>query len=121
MAAFKQQTGALRGFDLGVGTVLPDEQVRRRPDIEFGNHLASSSAKPRNGYITTMMLDLTDEESAALTRLLRRTIDGDRYPLSPRLAPLKAILAKVEPRVQQAEPPPALRPGDAPRPRQRRR
>jgi hypothetical protein len=30
-----------------------------------------------------MNLDLTDEEAAALIRLLRGTIDGDRYPLSP--------------------------------------
>jgi hypothetical protein len=39
-----------------------------------------------------MTLDLTDDETAALTQLLRRTIDEDRYPLSPRLAPLRAIL-----------------------------
>ncbi len=43
-----------------------------------------------------MTLDLTDDETAALARLLRRTIDEDRYPLSPRLAPLKAILAKLD-------------------------
>jgi hypothetical protein len=29
-----------------------------------------------------MMLDLTDEETDALARLLSRTIDDDRYPLS---------------------------------------
>jgi hypothetical protein len=29
------------------------------------------------------MLDLTDEETDALARLLSRTIDDDRYPLSP--------------------------------------
>jgi hypothetical protein len=31
-----------------------------------------------------MTLDLGDEETAALVRLLTDTIDGDRYPLSPR-------------------------------------
>jgi hypothetical protein len=31
-----------------------------------------------------MQLDLTDEEIAALARLLTNTIDADRYPLSPR-------------------------------------
>jgi hypothetical protein len=46
-----------------------------------------------------MMLDLTEEETDALARLLRGTIDGDRYPLSPRVQTLKAILAKI-----QAEP-----------------
>jgi hypothetical protein len=32
-----------------------------------------------------MMLNLTDEETDALARLLSRTIDDDRYPLSPRV------------------------------------
>jgi hypothetical protein len=53
-----------------------------------------------------MTLDLTDEETAALARLLRRAIDDDRYPLSPRVVPLKAILAKLEPAQSQAEPQP---------------
>jgi hypothetical protein len=44
-----------------------------------------------------MILDLTDEETDALARLLRRTIDDDRYPLSPRVQTLKAILAKIQP------------------------
>jgi hypothetical protein len=41
-----------------------------------------------------MMLDLTDEETDAIARLLSRTIDDDRYPLSPRIQNLKGILAK---------------------------
>jgi hypothetical protein len=32
-----------------------------------------------------MMLDLSDQETDALAGLLRRTIDDDRYPLSPRV------------------------------------
>ena len=39
-----------------------------------------------------MELDLTDDETAALARLLKSTIDADRYPLSPRIQTLKAIL-----------------------------
>ena len=31
------------------------------------------------------------------TRLLRNAIDDDRYPLSPRVQTLKAILAKIRP------------------------
>lgn len=49
-----------------------------------------------------MNLALTDDEAAALTRHLRSAIEGDRYPLSPRLAPLKAILAKFDPRPTSA-------------------
>jgi len=43
------------------------------------------------------MLNLTDEETDALARLLSRTIDDDRYPLSPRVQTLKGILAKIRP------------------------
>ena len=43
------------------------------------------------------MLDLTEEETDALAPLLRRIIDDDRYPLSPRIQTLKAILAKLRP------------------------
>jgi hypothetical protein len=44
-----------------------------------------------------MMLDLTDEETDALASLLSRTIDDDRYPLSPRIRTLKGILGKIRP------------------------
>jgi hypothetical protein len=53
-----------------------------------------------------MMLDLTDEETDALARLLSRTTDNDRYPLSPRVQTLKGILAKIRPEpVRQPLPP----------------
>ena len=44
-----------------------------------------------------MTLDRTDEETAALERLLGETINADRYPLSLRILTLKAILAKIRP------------------------
>jgi hypothetical protein len=44
-----------------------------------------------------MTLDLTDDEKLALAAELKRTIAEDRYPLSPRIRTLKAILARVEP------------------------
>lgn len=54
-----------------------------------------------------MQLDLTDEETTALTRLLTNTIDADRYPLSPRIQTLKAILGKIRPEpVREPLPPP---------------
>ena len=43
-----------------------------------------------------MMLDLSDQETDALARLLSRTIDDGRYSLSPRVQTLKAILAKIQ-------------------------
>jgi hypothetical protein len=69
-----------------------------------------------------MVLDLSDDEAAALAQLLRRTIADDPYPLSPRLVPLKAILAKLDPPPQ---PPsgsaPPLQARDAPSAAGRRR
>jgi hypothetical protein len=43
-----------------------------------------------------MRLDLTEEETNALTRLIRDTIDRDRFQLSPRVQTLKVILAKIK-------------------------
>ena len=61
-----------------------------------------------------MNLDLTDDEAIALTEHLRQAIDEARYPLAPRLDPLKAILAKLDPPKPKPEPLPPLKPGDAP-------
>ena len=44
-----------------------------------------------------MHLDLSDEQTAALLAELDHIIDGDRYPLSPRIQTLKAIRAKPYP------------------------
>jgi hypothetical protein len=65
--------------------------------------------------------DLTDDETRALIQFLRRTIDEYRYPLSPRLAPLKAILAKLEPPQRPSGPMPPLQARDAPSAAGRRR
>jgi hypothetical protein len=54
-----------------------------------------------------MTLDLSDPETDALATLLRRTIDDDRFPLSPRIQTLKAILGKIRPEpVREPLPPP---------------
>jgi hypothetical protein len=45
-----------------------------------------------------MNLELTDEEAASLEKELRDIIDDDRYPLSPRIRTLKAILNRAGPR-----------------------
>jgi hypothetical protein len=55
-----------------------------------------------------MTPDLSDEETAALIRLLKDTIDADRYPLSPRIQTLRTILAKLRPEpVREPLPPPS--------------
>jgi hypothetical protein len=42
----------------------------------------------------TEHLDLTDEETLALLYLLTKTIETDRYPLSPRIQTFRGILAE---------------------------
>jgi hypothetical protein len=44
-----------------------------------------------------MNLELTDEEAAALERELTAIIDGDRYPLSPRIQMLRQIRNMIRP------------------------
>lgn len=42
-------------------------------------------------------IDLTDDELAAVIAALKEKIDRDRYPRTPRLEPLWAALAKLDP------------------------
>ena len=47
-----------------------------------------------DGNIGAMILGLRDEETFALLNLLVDAIEGDRYPMSPRIRLLREILAK---------------------------
>jgi hypothetical protein len=42
--------------------------------------------------------DLTYDDKAILAELLRETIARDRFPLSPKVRSLRAILDKIDPR-----------------------
>jgi hypothetical protein len=44
-----------------------------------------------------MTIELTDQDKDALAALLRETIAADRFPPSPRIRSLKAILDKLDP------------------------
>ena len=61
-----------------------------------------------------MTVELTDEQTTALTRLLTDVIEADRYPLSPRIQTLKTILAKIRPEPVH-EPLPPLKHYEPPR------
>ena len=67
-----------------------------------------------------MTLDLSDHEADALANLLRRTIDDDRYPLSPRVQTLKAVLVKIRPEPKR-EPLPPIKHYEPPRASAKRR
>ena len=55
-----------------------------------------------------MTLELTDKEATALLALLNRTIENDRYPLSPRIRVMRGIRAKLP--GAPPEPPPPVQP-----------
>jgi hypothetical protein len=44
-----------------------------------------------------MPLDFTDEEHEALTQYLREKLDAEKFRYSPRLGPIKSVLAKLDP------------------------
>jgi hypothetical protein len=52
--------------------------------------------------------DLTDDERAAVVAALRKLVDADKFPLSPRLKPLKSALAKLDPPKPKAPPKPPI-------------
>jgi len=43
-----------------------------------------------------MPADLTDSDKGILAEVLRERIAADRFPMSPRVRSLKAILAKID-------------------------
>jgi hypothetical protein len=51
-------------------------------------------------------IDLTDEEAAALIKELADITGNDRYPFSPRIQTLRAILAKPRPEPDREPSPP---------------
>jgi hypothetical protein len=56
-----------------------------------------------------MHLELSDDETAALTQELQDIVENDPYPFSPRIRTLRAILAKLRPEpVCEPLPPPKV-------------
>ena len=68
-----------------------------------------------------MNLDLTEAEAEALIQKLSGTINYARYPLSPRIRTLRAILAKLRPEPVRTPPPKPYAPPRATPMRRRRR
>ena len=67
-----------------------------------------------------MLLDLTDGEDAGLICELHNIVENDRYPFSPRIRTLRAILAKLRPEPAR-EPLPPLKRYEPPRTAEARR
>jgi hypothetical protein len=60
---------------------------------------------PSATYIGAMHLDLSDEETAALTQEKHDIVESYHYPFSPRICTLRVILAKLRPKPARASPP----------------
>ena len=105
--------GLLEHFGLAEYSGSP--QITRDEAIISTNELTSrqSGARLRNGhprpYIGVMNLELSDEETAALIQELHDLVENDRYPFSPRIRTLRAILAKFRPEpAREPLPPPKV-------------
>jgi hypothetical protein len=70
--------------------IYTSDEINRWAYFGFGIPSGAGSAP-------VMTLELTDEETAELLKELDGIIDGDRYPLSPRIRTLQAIRAKLRP------------------------
>ena len=46
-------------------------------------------------------IDLSEDELQALAEAVRRLIDDDKFPLAPRLLPLRAALGKLDAAAQE--------------------
>jgi hypothetical protein len=68
---------------------VPPQANERQGELFHGADRTLSRGMPT--------IDLTDDERAAVTAAVRRTLEADRFPLAPRLAPLRSALAKLDP------------------------
>jgi hypothetical protein len=68
----------------------------RRSLLDTRRHPLTNPQVELREMATEDLSRLTDDEKAALAALLKRTIDADRYPLSPRIGQLRGIPAKLE-------------------------
>jgi hypothetical protein len=67
-----------------------------------------------------MRLDLSDEETAALTQEVHDIVESDRYPFSHRIRTLGGILVKLRPEPAREPLPPRYAPPRATAARRRR-
>jgi hypothetical protein len=82
------------------------------PGEKLGYHreLGGSRGLVKRLICKPMKLELSDEQAAALLSELDRIIDGDRFPLSPRIRNLKEIRSMIRPEeVHEPLPPPPKR------------
>ena len=79
--------------------VLPSPNTRNRatPRDRWQACVNVEHQRLRHDIAGMPNIDLPDDEYAAVLAAVRKALDEDKYPMSPRLAPLKAALAKLDP------------------------
>src|SRR5579863_279296 len=103
------------GGNVGLGPVAASLAPHDQPDLgiqrtaqRHRHGLALAALAPHNPAMPRPLL--TDDDNAILIELLRETIERDRFPFSPRIKSLKAVLDKLAPPAPQAEPLPPPQP-----------
>ena len=74
----------------------------------------ASPSRPLRRILRRMQPDLSPEDCAAIAALLRDTIAADRFPMSPRIKRMRAILNKLDPPAPKPAPFPPLKPPGQP-------
>jgi hypothetical protein len=67
------------------------------PPVSRGENERSHQRQMASAIILVASTKMTDEEHAALLTVAQKALADDPFPLSPRLAPLKSALAKLDP------------------------
>ena len=105
---------AVAVYDRSSGCQPPHKTREEAPTATYSRDGPMCPRQPRYPYAVTpyapisraMNLDLTDDEKGALIKELDQIIREDRYPLSPRILMMKAILGKLRPEPERPPLPP---------------
>ena len=77
---------------------------------------ASRHVAPLAGIRAVPTIDFTDAELAAVTAVIHRTIEDDKFPHAPRLVPMRTAMAKLDDAVMLTGESEAMARAMAPRP-----
>jgi hypothetical protein len=89
---------------IGALNLVPTCTLRQRRSAHPSAVRTRSLPSKQHG--SAMNLDLTDEETAALTKELHDIVENDRYPFSPRIRTLRGITCTLRPEPVREPPPP---------------
>ena len=87
-----------------LASLTPSDQPHLCGECLVEGHRRGLALAPFAPHNSTMAPDLTDDDKAVLVERLRETIERDRFPLSPKVKRLKAVLAKLDPPAPRSEP-----------------